>query len=229
MVTAIDGGPDLAAWVRRIATAVTLAHGEIDDARRHAALVDDPCWGPICRAKVLLAADDRAGAALELDDAEARSIRQLVVLGIVRARAATTPDDALGHVAPAVELAADHGMLQTVVSEGRDLVEVIERAAWRVPAEWLHRLRLAMTSAKLTAREPLPATPDVLTEREREVLRLLPSRLTLNEIASELYVSVNTIKFHLRIIYRKLGVNSREEAAAIARSMSQLSPSGGGT
>ena len=53
------------------------------------------------------------------------------------------------------------------------------------------------------------------------MLRLLPSRLTLGEIASELYVSANTVKFHLRIIYRKLGVNSRAAAADVARSMTR--------
>jgi len=51
------------------------------------------------------------------------------------------------------------------------------------------------------------------------VLRLLPSRLTLREIADELYVSLNTLKFHLRIIYRKLGVNSRTDAVEAARSL----------
>ena len=56
------------------------------------------------------------------------------------------------------------------------------------------------------------------------MLRLLPSRLTLGEIAKELYVSVNTLKFHLRVIYRKLEVNSREEAAAIARSLTRVRP-----
>ena len=50
---------------------------------------------------------------------------------------------------------------------------------------------------------------ETLTERERDVLRFLPSRLTLREIADELYVSPNTLKFHLKVIYRKLGVNSR--------------------
>ena len=55
-------------------------------------------------------------------------------------------------------------------------------------------------------------------------MRLLPSRLTLSEIGKELYVSVNTLKFHLRVIYRKLGVHSREEAAAIARSMTTVPP-----
>ena len=56
------------------------------------------------------------------------------------------------------------------------------------------------------------------------MLRLLPSRLTLNEIAKELYVSVNTLKFHLRVIYRKLNVKSRDEAAAVARSLTRVRP-----
>ncbi len=54
------------------------------------------------------------------------------------------------------------------------------------------------------------------------MLRLLPTRLTFGEIAKELYVSVNTVKFHIRVIYRKLGVNSREEAAAVAQSMTSM-------
>jgi LuxR family maltose regulon positive regulatory protein len=58
-----------------------------------------------------------------------------------------------------------------------------------------------------------------LTDRERDVLRFLPSRLTQQEIAEQLYVSVNTLKFHLKLIYRKLGVTSRAEAAEIARRM----------
>ena len=61
-----------------------------------------------------------------------------------------------------------------------------------------------------------------LTGRERDVLRFLPSRLTVREIAEELYISVNTLKFHLRVIYRKLGVNSRAEAADVARTMAKL-------
>jgi LuxR family maltose regulon positive regulatory protein len=52
------------------------------------------------------------------------------------------------------------------------------------------------------------------------VLRFLASRLTVSEIADELFLSVNTLKFHLKAIYRKLGVNSRAEAAEAARRMS---------
>ena len=52
---------------------------------------------------------------------------------------------------------------------------------------------------------------------------MLPSRLTLREIAGELFISVNTLKFHLRVIYRKLGVRSRAEAAEVARRRTSLS------
>jgi LuxR family maltose regulon positive regulatory protein len=67
------------------------------------------------------------------------------------------------------------------------------------------------------------ALVEPLTERERDVLRFLPSRLTVREIADHLHVSVNTLKFHLKVIYRKLGVSSRDEAARIARQMTELS------
>ena len=74
------------------------------------------------------------------------------------------------------------------------------------------------------ARRPLRGGPtdlvEPLTERECDVLRFLASRLTVREIADELYLSINTLKFHLKAIYRKLGVNSRAEAAEAARRMS---------
>ena len=65
-----------------------------------------------------------------------------------------------------------------------------------------------------------PSPPgEHLTDREIQVLKMLPSRLTLREIADELFISVNTLKFHLRLVYRKLGVASRAEAAEVARGM----------
>jgi DNA-binding CsgD family transcriptional regulator len=54
------------------------------------------------------------------------------------------------------------------------------------------------------------------TRRELEVLRYLPSMLTAGEIAGELVVSVNTIKAHMRSIYRKLGVSRRRDAVVRA-------------
>src|SRR5262249_45732220 len=91
-----------------------------------------------------------------------------------------------------------------------------EHRADGAPAAWHDRLRRAAIAAPASI-APSSDLVEPLTERELDVLRFLPSRLTIREIAAELYVSVNTLKFHLRMIYRKLGVGSRAEAAAYAR------------
>jgi len=62
-----------------------------------------------------------------------------------------------------------------------------------------------------------PARPqllhgDALTKGETRVLRLLDTPLSQGEIAHELNVSVNTVRTHVRAVYRKLGVSSRQDA-----------------
>jgi ATP/maltotriose-dependent transcriptional regulator MalT len=61
-----------------------------------------------------------------------------------------------------------------------------------------------------------------LTEREQAVLRFLPSRLTNQEIGGECFMSVNTVKAHLKAIYNKLGVSSRSDAVERARMLGAL-------
>jgi DNA-binding NarL/FixJ family response regulator len=58
---------------------------------------------------------------------------------------------------------------------------------------------------------------DSLTEREREVLRLVADGLSNKEIAQALYITVRTADFHVSNILRKLGVISRVEAAVWAK------------
>jgi LuxR family transcriptional regulator, maltose regulon positive regulatory protein len=57
---------------------------------------------------------------------------------------------------------------------------------------------------------------DALSEREKDVFRLLQTARTTQEIAETLFVSINTVKTHQRSIYRKLGVQSRREAQQLA-------------
>ena len=71
-----------------------------------------------------------------------------------------------------------------------------------------------------TGRHPMLVAP--LTSREIEVLRELPSMLTAEEIAEEHQVSVNTVKTHMRSLYRKLGAANRRDAVACARRLSLL-------
>jgi LuxR family maltose regulon positive regulatory protein len=58
-----------------------------------------------------------------------------------------------------------------------------------------------------------------LTDREREVLVHVSGMLSVAEVASEMYISVNTVKTHLRNIYRKLAVDRRGEAVRLARQL----------
>jgi LuxR family maltose regulon positive regulatory protein len=127
------------------------------------------------------------------------------------------------HLLEAVRLAAGHGLVQTLASEGRGLVEAIEKLAWRAEPAWLDRLRRAGQREDVSTRTDRSNAPiEALTERELAVLRMLPSRLTLREIADELFISINTLKFHLKVIYRKLGCSSRAEAADMARALAGL-------
>ena len=64
-----------------------------------------------------------------------------------------------------------------------------------------------------------------LTDSETRVLHYLPTHLTAPEIASELFLSVNTVSTHIRHLYAKLGVHSRHEAADRARALGLLAPS----
>ncbi len=65
------------------------------------------------------------------------------------------------------------------------------------------------------------AAPE-LTERELSVLRLLPSELSQREIGDALFVSLNTVKSHARSIYRKLDVDTRDDAVDLARGLGLL-------
>ena len=80
------------------------------------------------------------------------------------------------------------------------------------------------TQIRLRGRAPGPRRKLAgdLSERELAVLRMLPSDESLREIASTLYLSLNTIKTHSRSIYRKLGAASREEAVARGRELGLL-------
>ena len=101
------------------------------------------------------------------------------------------------------------------------------RAAWQhgltMPSDELVDLAMqsvnAMRDSQDLAAEPEPASPldDYgLTERERDVLRLLSQGMTNREIASELLISPGTAGVHVSSILRKLGVSSRVQAAAMA-------------
>lgn len=76
---------------------------------------------------------------------------------------------------------------------------------------------LARVGARLPVLAPEPAEVVELSDREHAVLHCLAAGLTREEVAGELFVSINTVKTQLRSLYRKLGVAGRSEALTRAR------------
>jgi LuxR family maltose regulon positive regulatory protein len=70
-----------------------------------------------------------------------------------------------------------------------------------------------------SGRQDRPVVVEKLSEREREVLQHVSEMLNTTEIASVMYVSGNTVKSHLKSVFRKLGVASRNEAVRRAREL----------
>ncbi|HEY2438174.1 MAG TPA: LuxR C-terminal-related transcriptional regulator [Solirubrobacteraceae bacterium] len=89
-------------------------------------------------------------------------------------------------------------------------------------SEILNLLSGQTSAARSERVEPLRES---LSESELRVLRYLPTNLRAPEIAGELFVSLNTIRTHLRNVYAKLGVHSRADAVKRARELGLLSPS----
>jgi DNA-binding NarL/FixJ family response regulator len=73
------------------------------------------------------------------------------------------------------------------------------------PAGWMRSAR------RVAAGSPLSQ----LSPRQREVLALLALGMDNDQIAGRLYISRNTVKFHVRTIYERLGVHNRVEAARV--------------
>ena len=106
---------------------------------------------------------------------------------------------------------------RALVREARQLLEA------RGPSGRVMDLVVA-AERKLAMRRPSQQTEgtvhvEPLTDRERDVLRLLSSDLSLREIAAELYVSHNTVKGYTKSLYRKLGVTSRAAAIKAAAAL----------
>jgi LuxR family maltose regulon positive regulatory protein len=111
----------------------------------------------------------------------------------------------------------DSAWIQPALRHDPDLAQTCR---WLLPTGQLPR-RSASASPAATVR-PAPLITQDLTDREREVLQHVSSMLTTAEIASELCISVNTAKTHLRSIYQKLGAAGRGEAVCRARRLRMI-------
>lgn len=169
------------------------------------------------------------------NDGRMRSVIEILVLRALAFAAQSDPDDALVELARALALAAPEGYIRLFVDEGRPMQLLLQEAAARGIGTDDARARLA---AFPRANGPLAdggssvgpglspaaslALVEPLSEREREVLRLIAAGESNREMARALVVSLGTVKKHLNNIYGKLGVSSRTQAVARGRELNLL-------
>ncbi|MGH8774442.1 MAG: response regulator [Jiangellaceae bacterium] len=129
------------------------------------------------------------------------------------------------YVVEALRAGASGFLLKDVPAE--DLVEAIRvvAAGDAIVAPSITRRLLDQFASRLPAADaPTPASLRILTEREREVLKLVARGLSNAEIAAELVVSETTVKTHVGNLLTKLGVRDRVQAAVYAYESGLVQP-----
>jgi len=137
-------------------------------------------------------------------------------------------NEALEVLERALALATPGGWIRPYVELGAPMAELMDR----LPEETLNsvlvrQIRSAMPSLQASTHE-LPSRnnngpPGLhLTKRERDVLGLLAERLRDKEIGEKLHISPETVKTHLKTLYRKLDSRDRRSAVANARELGLL-------
>ncbi|MCK4784630.1 MAG: hypothetical protein KAV87_12830, partial [Desulfobacteraceae bacterium] len=168
---------------------------------------------------------------LEATEAGGRISRMIEIL-ILHALAAQAGDDttkAITSLEQALTLAEPGGFIRIFVDEGPPMARLLYEAFTRgIAPDYVRQLLAAFPIAEpeqadsVQTQAPGSELIEPLSEREIEVLQLIAEGLTNPEIASRLYISLNTVKVHTRNINGKLGVNNRMQAAVKARALGIL-------
>lgn len=176
--------------------------------------------------------EGRPQAALDLLDSwrvdaatqgRTRSEIEILVLQALAHAALAAQTRAEQALTRALTLAQPCGLRRIFLDEGESFARLLQAVAptltKRSLAAYAATLLHAFTPSPMFA--PNTALPllEPLSPQEQRVLRLIVARRPNAEIARELVVSANTVKTHIKNIYRKLNVSTREEAQAAAREL----------
>lgn len=157
-----------------------------------------------------------------------RSI-EILNLQALALQAAGDTQQAMTVLEQSLSLAEPRGFLYIFVNEGPEMARLLYEAFSReIAPEYVQKLLAAFPDVepeKDVINKPIMSDSEwiePLSERELEVLQLIAEGLSRPEIASQLVLSLNTVKTHARNIYSKLGVNNQMQAVGKARGLGLL-------
>jgi LuxR family maltose regulon positive regulatory protein len=170
---------------------------------------------------------DLAQSALADLPLQPATIRSRLELQLLRADLAVVrhSDDAPRLVRETLDVVQCHGFMQTVLDTAPHVVEHLMSEPDLYPRSAHLETLVGAAVESRQGRTFIVRSKDLadpLTEAELRVLRLLPQRVSYGDIASDLHLSLNTVKTHLRRCYMKLGVTSRSAAIKRASSLGML-------
>jgi len=119
----------------------------------------------------------------------------------------------------ALEIGAQVGAKETFLRQEARILNLIIHIAGEKPTVYLEDLASLITTRLKSRHENLLTSSAALTKRELEILRHLETGKPISAIALTLHVSQNTMKTHLKNIYRKIGAGGREEAVTKAKNL----------
>ena len=131
-------------------------------------------------------------------------------------------EQAMSHLARAIEIAIPNGYFRAFLNTSPQLKSYLLDYAQKNPTRYLENLAQAIRAQSRQSRGDLIASHGFLTKRELEILRRLSSGAPILEIAQTLDISKNTIKTHLKNLYRKMEVESRDQAVEKGRELALL-------
>ncbi len=157
------------------------------------------------------------------------TIIEVLILKALALLGQTKFEDALDAIGHALKLAEPSGYISIFLDEGESALRLLRLAAARgISSQYVSKLITSFADSRhqILAFQPEQGTresiQEALSEREIEILRLVTSGLSNQEIADTLFVSVGTVKKHVYNICRKLNTNNRTQAAARARELGLL-------
>jgi LuxR family maltose regulon positive regulatory protein len=139
----------------------------------------------------------------------------------LQALAAPNRAEGLALLSEALAEAEPEGYVRTFVAPGESMAVLLRAAAARgIAIPYVQHLLAALGISPPAAKHvAAPMLIEPISDRELQVLCLLAEGQTNQEIAHRLYMSVNTVKTHLKNIYSKLGAKNRAQSAARAREL----------